>query len=84
MSSASSIARWCISDQNILLIAPRAATPGPSPGSVADSERRPLTRRIWNFAVVAGEALADVRVVDGAVLAWPPSTIWRYSSSKRR
>ena len=28
MSSASSIASWCISDQNILFVAPSAATPG--------------------------------------------------------
>src|SRR6056297_147095 len=48
MSTANSIAALCISDQNILLVAPRAIVPmSPLPESVADRLRRPLIRRIW-------------------------------------
>ena len=44
------MARWCISDQNILFVAPSATTPmSLLPVNVDDSERRPLMRRIWIF-----------------------------------
>ena len=50
MSTASSIARWCISDQYILFAAPSAITPMSfDPDSVWDSDRRPLKRRICHF-----------------------------------
>ena len=50
MSSASSIAALWVSDQNILLVAPSAATPmSRLPVTVAVSERRPLIRMIWIF-----------------------------------
>src|SRR5262245_51379995 len=49
-SSASSIAAWCISDQNIMLVAPRAATLGslvlePATAIILS----PFIRRIWIF-----------------------------------
>jgi hypothetical protein len=50
MSSASSMASLCISDQNILLVAPSAIIDGSFlPMRLVLSVRRPLTRRIWIF-----------------------------------
>ena len=49
-SSASSIAALCISDQNILFVAPSAAVPKSFvPLSAEVRLRSPLMRRIWIF-----------------------------------
>ena len=44
------ITNWWYSDQNILLVAPRAATPRSFlPATMADSDRRPPKRMSWTF-----------------------------------
>ena len=67
-SMASSMTSRWYSDQNILLVAPRAATPRSFlPCSTADRVRRPLMRMICTFDQAWARPWRIVRVVDPAV-----------------
>ena len=80
MSSASSItSRWC-SDQNILFVAPSAATPrSRRPVSVAVSVRQPFTFMIWTRLQAF---ISRWRMVASSILPFALATSKRCSSSR--
>ena len=85
MSMASSMmSRW-YSDQNILLVAPRATTPGSFAGAApSDSERQPLTFMIWTLVQARASRWRITGSAMPPVLPRPARRSASSSRSKRR
>ena len=82
--ASSMVSRW-VSDQNILLVAPSALTPGsPPPPRTPVRVRRPLIRMIWILDHWRARRWRTVGSVDGPVGPVDVAMISSSSFSKRR